>query len=86
MLGALGCHLTISVQSTSAPGLSLYFTDMADDFSEPAKRALASRVGNLCSSPECRALTSGPQEDPAKALNIGVATPHHRRVSRRPSL
>src|SRR5579859_373758 len=46
---------------------------MADDFSESVKRALASRVGNLCSNPECRALTSGPQEDPAKALNIGVA-------------
>jgi hypothetical protein len=46
---------------------------MGDDFSEPVKRALASRVGNLCSNPECRALTSGPQEDPAKALNIGVA-------------
>src|SRR5260370_30643587 len=45
---------------------------MGDDFSEPVKRALASRVGNLCSNPECRALTSGPQEDPAKALNIGV--------------
>jgi hypothetical protein len=45
---------------------------MADDFSQQAKRALASRVGNLCSNPECRALTSGPQEDPAKALNIGV--------------
>ena len=46
---------------------------MGDEFSEPVKRALASRVGNLCSNPECRALTSGPQEDPAKALNIGVA-------------
>jgi hypothetical protein len=46
---------------------------MSDDFSEPVKRALASRVGNLCSNPECRALTSGPQEDPAKALNIGIA-------------
>lgn len=46
---------------------------MGDDFSGPAKKALASRVGNLCSNPECRALTSGPQEDPAKALNIGVA-------------
>ncbi len=46
---------------------------MADDFSEPVKRALASRVGNLCSNPDCRALTSGPQENPAKALNIGVA-------------
>src|SRR5437588_12432451 len=46
---------------------------MPDEFSEPVKRALASRVGNLCSSPECRALTSGPQEDPARALNRGVA-------------
>lgn len=46
---------------------------MGDDFSEAVKRALASRVGNLCSNPDCRALTSGPQEDPAKALNIGVA-------------
>lgn len=32
---------------------------MGDDFSEPVKRALASRVGNLCSNPECRALASG---------------------------
>lgn len=46
---------------------------MGDDFSETVKRALASRVGNLCSNRECRALTSGPQQDPAKALNIGVA-------------
>jgi hypothetical protein len=46
---------------------------MGDDFLEPVNTALASRVGNLCSNPECHALTSGPQEDPAKALNIGVA-------------
>src|ERR1700733_2771790 len=46
---------------------------MADDFSESTKRALANRVGNLCSRPECHALTSGPQSDPAKALNLGVA-------------
>jgi hypothetical protein len=46
---------------------------MSDDFSEPVKRALASRVGNLCSNPNCRALTSGPQDDPAKAVNLGVA-------------
>src|SRR5579864_2955680 len=45
---------------------------MADDFSEPVKRLLSTRVGNLCSNPDCRALTSGPQENPAKALNIGV--------------
>jgi hypothetical protein len=45
---------------------------MADDFSDLVKKTLAARVGNLCSNPDCRALTSGPQEDPAKALNIGV--------------
>jgi hypothetical protein len=46
---------------------------MSDDFSDVVKRALASRVGNLCSNPDCRALTSGPQDDPAKAVNLGVA-------------
>jgi len=46
---------------------------MRDDFSEPVKRALALRVGNVCSRPGCETLTSGPHEDPSKALNIGVA-------------
>jgi hypothetical protein len=46
---------------------------MADDFSTPVKKALADRVGHLCSNPECRALTTGPQDDPAKAVNLGVA-------------
>ena len=34
---------------------------------------LARRVGHLCSNPGCRQSTSGPQENPAKAINIGVA-------------
>jgi hypothetical protein len=46
---------------------------MSDDFSDRVRRALADRVGHLCSNPECRALTSGPQEDPAKSVNVGVA-------------
>ena len=46
---------------------------MSDDFSDTVKKALAARVGHLCSNPECRALTSGPQDDSAKAVNIGVA-------------
>jgi hypothetical protein len=46
---------------------------MADDFPESVKRVLASRAGSLCSRPECRAWTSGPQDDPGKALNVGVA-------------
>lgn len=44
-----------------------------DDFTDAVKKALAARVGYLCSNPDCRALTSGPQEDPAKAINVGVA-------------
>src|ERR1700719_4659941 len=46
---------------------------MADDFSALVKKALADRVDHLCSNPDCRALTSGPQDDPAKAVNLGVA-------------
>jgi hypothetical protein len=46
---------------------------MRDDFPEDVKRTVAARVGYRCSRPECRALTSGPQVDPSKALNIGVA-------------
>jgi hypothetical protein len=47
---------------------------MSDDFPEPVKRILAARAGHLCSNPECRVFTNGPQEDPAKAVN--VAWPH----------
>ena len=46
---------------------------MRDDFPEDVKRAVAARVGYRCSRPTCRALTSGPQVDPSRALNIGVA-------------
>src|ERR1043166_5373682 len=46
---------------------------MRDDFPERTKETLAKRVGMLCSNPSCRKLTSGPRDDPAKALNIGVA-------------
>lgn len=45
---------------------------MRDDFSEEVKRTLAARAGNICSNPDCSALTSGPQDDPTKALNVGV--------------
>jgi len=31
------------------------------------------RVANRCSNPECRAVTGGPQTDPGKAVNLGVA-------------
>jgi hypothetical protein len=46
---------------------------MSDDFSDAVKRILAARAGHLCSNSECRAATSGPQDDPAKAVNLGVA-------------
>jgi len=46
---------------------------MRDDFTGDVKRNLAARVGNLCSNPDCRALTSGPRDDTTKAVNLGVA-------------
>lgn len=46
---------------------------MRDDFSEDAKRVLAQRVSHHCSNPNCRASTSGPQVNPTKHLNVGVA-------------
>jgi len=46
---------------------------MRDDFPEEVKRTLAFRVSTTCSNPACCAGTSGPQEAPAKAVNVGVA-------------
>ncbi len=46
---------------------------MRDDFSLKPKELLAKRVANHCSNPGCRQPTSGPQEDPTKVVNIGVA-------------
>jgi hypothetical protein len=44
-----------------------------DDFSSQVKDVLAKRVAYRCSNPACRKFTSGPQVDPVKAINIGVA-------------
>ncbi len=46
---------------------------MRDDFSRQVKETVARRVGYHCSNPDCRKLTSGPQQQPDKALSIGVA-------------
>jgi len=46
---------------------------MRDDFDAKTKEILARRVGYRCSNPDCRKLTSGPQEDPTKAVSIGMA-------------
>jgi hypothetical protein len=46
---------------------------MRDDFSVQTKDVLAKRVGYRCSTPGCRQLTSGPHDDPNRAINVGVA-------------
>lgn len=46
---------------------------MRDDFDEKTKNILALRVGLRCSNSTCRKLTSGPQSNSLKVINIGVA-------------
>jgi len=46
---------------------------MRDDFPVAVKELLAKRVAQRCSNPGCRKPTSGPQDDPTKAINLGVA-------------
>lgn len=46
---------------------------MRDAFSAAVKRALARRVGYVCSNPQCRALTVGPGVHVADVVNVGVA-------------
>lgn len=46
---------------------------MRDEFSPAVKALLAQRAGNRCANPGCQQPTSGPHEDPTKAVNIGVA-------------
>jgi hypothetical protein len=48
-------------------------SQLRDDFSRPTKDLLAKRVGFVCSNPLCRRPTSGPQDDPRGAVNLGVA-------------
>ena len=47
---------------------------MRDEFSAAVKQKVAARAGYRCSNPACRQPTSGPQEDPAKAINVGEAS------------
>ena len=44
-----------------------------DEFSSNTKHTIATRVNYRCSNPTCGASTSGPTQNPAKHLNIGVA-------------
>lgn len=46
---------------------------MRDEFNQDTKLILAHRANLTCSNPDCGATTGGPQLDPSKALNIGVA-------------
>jgi hypothetical protein len=46
---------------------------LRDDFPLAIIDTLGKRVGMRCSNPGCRLPTSGPQDDPAKAVNVGVA-------------
>jgi len=46
---------------------------MRDYFSSKTKRLLADRVGHVCSNPDCRAPTSGPQLESDKAVVAGDA-------------
>lgn len=48
-------------------------TSSRDDFPVRTKELLAKRVGYRCSNPSCRQLTTGPQQDSTKIVNVGVA-------------
>lgn len=45
-----------------------------DDFTVKTKETLAKRVGYRCSNPNCRRLTTGPQEGERGIVNLGVAS------------
>ena len=45
-----------------------------DDFTPATKNILRDRVGNRCSNPHCRRLTSGPASDSGHAVNMGTAS------------
>lgn len=46
---------------------------MREEFPDSIKHIVARRVNYLCSRPNCGAPTSGPQLDPSRCLNLGVA-------------
>ncbi|NML13426.1 hypothetical protein [Azohydromonas caseinilytica] len=48
-------------------------TSSRDNFTKEVARALQERAGNHCSNPQCRCLTSGPNEFPTKSSRIGIA-------------
>ena len=47
---------------------------MRDEFPPAVVEMLAKRVNYLCSNPDCRRPTTGPQVNPMKAVNVGTAS------------
>jgi hypothetical protein len=46
---------------------------MSADFSRPVIETVAKRAGNICSNPDCGAMTSGPAKDEGRSINVGEA-------------
>lgn len=46
---------------------------MSADFPRSVVETLARRAGNICSNPDCGAITSGPAEEESRAVNVGEA-------------
>lgn len=44
-----------------------------DRFKQSVVTTIARRAANCCSNPDCGAVTSGPTDDPLKAVNVGEA-------------
>ncbi len=69
-------HVTLRrrlTKSKDSQSETVYPMRLRDDFPKPIKDTLAKRVGYQCSNPNCRQLTSGPQDNPRKSVNVGVA-------------
>jgi len=62
-----------TAQRTSSRWWQLRKRTMRDDFTINTKDILAKRVGYRCSNPTCQKPTTGPQSDPNKIINVGVA-------------
>jgi hypothetical protein len=45
----------------------------SEKFTRQVAAILAQRAGNICSNPDCSALTSGPAEEQNRAVNVGEA-------------
>lgn len=64
-IGWVGPHVILRI--------SMARSKARDEFSAAIIRRVERRAGHKCSNPGCLAPTSGPQLDPDKAVNVGVA-------------